>query len=98
MQCIVYLDKPCRNGLVDDLLDVDKYECLGKKRKVKTFLAFVDESIGERESMKFMEGLSSATQVLLKVYFLPKCYIEGLTLLLTLDRTHGLNEELGRCR
>ena len=38
------------NRLVDGTLDVDEEECLA-------FLALVDESISERESRMFLEGL-----------------------------------------
>ena len=69
------------------------------------FLAMVEESIGEREREKFVEGLNSKVKLTLykcfgrEVQF--KKYLHGLsdagTRLLFKFRsgTHGLNEELG---
>ena len=114
--------KPCRgrqrkvwSRLVDNLfgsLDLDKAEWLDEIEKgdssLKAFLAMVEESIGEREREKFVEGLNSKVKLTLykcfgrEVQF--KKYLHGLsdagTRLLFKFRsgTHGLNEELGRHR
>ena len=49
--------------LVDNLfgsLDLDKAEWLDEiEKREKAFLAMVEESIGERERKKFVEGLNS---------------------------------------
>ena len=101
--------------LVDNLfgsLDLDKAEWLDEIEKgdssLKAFLAMVEESIGEREREKFVEGLNSKVKLTLykcfgrEVQF--KKYLHGLsdagTRLLFKFRsgTHGLNEELGRHR
>ena len=65
--------------LVDNLfgsLDLDKAEWLDEIEKgdssLKAFLAMVEESIGEREREKFVEGLNS--KVKLTLY---KCFWEG---------------------
>ena len=75
---------------------------------LKAFPAMVEESIGEREREKFVEGLNSKVKLTLyrcfgrEVQF--KKYLHGLsdagTRLLFKFRsgTHGLNEELGRHR
>ena len=93
--------------LVDNLfgsLDLDKAEWLDEIEKVdsslKAFLAMVEESIGEREREKFVEGLNSKVKLTLykcfgrEVQF--KKYLHGLsdagTRLLFKFRsgTHGL--------
>ena len=91
---------------------LDKAEWLDEIEKgdssLKAFLAMVEESIGEREREKFVEGLNSKVKLTLykcfgrEVQF--KKYLHGLsdagTRLLFKFRsgTHGLNEELGRHR
>ena len=95
--------------LVDNLfgsLDLDKAEWLDEIEKgdssLKAFLAMVEESIGEREREKFVEGLTLYKCFGREVQF--KKYLHGLsdagTRLLCKFRsgTHGLNEELGRHR
>ena len=95
--------------LVDNLFGSDKAEWLDEIEKgdssLKVFLAMVEESIGERESKKFVEGLNKLTLYKCfgkEVQF--KKYLHGLndagTRLLFKFRsgTHGLNEELGRHR
>ena len=72
------------------------------------FLAMVEESIGEREREKFVEGLNSKVKLTLYKFFRRevqfKKYLHGLsdagTRLLFKFRsgTHELNEELGRHR
>ena len=59
----------------------------------------VEESIGEREREKFVEGLNS--KVLYKCFGREvqfKKYLHGLSDAGTRSGTHGLNEELGRHR
>ena len=62
----------------------------------------VEESIGEREREKFVEGLNSKVKLTLykcfgrEVQF--KKYLHGLSDAGTRSGTHGLNEELGRHR
>ena len=99
--------------LVDNLfgsLDLDKAEWLEKgDSSLKAFLAMVEESIGERERKKFVEGLNSKVKLTVYKSFgrrfsLRSIYLHGLsdagTRLLCKFRsgTHGLNEELGRHR
>ena len=87
-------------------LDLYKAEWLDEIEKGDSaFLAMVEESIGEREREKFVEGLNSKVKLTLykcfgrEVQF--KKYLHGLsdagTRLLFKFRsgTHGLNEELG---
>ena len=93
--------------LVDNIFGSDKAEWLDEIEK-GVFLAMVEESIGEREREKFVEGLNSKVKLTLykcfgrEVQF--KKYLHGLsdagTRLLFKFRsgTHGLNEELGRHR
>ena len=83
---------------------MDKAEWLDEIEKGDSaFLAMVEESIGERERKKFVEGLNSKVKIKCfgkEVQF--KKYLYGLsdagTRLLFKFRsgTHGLNEELGR--
>ena len=98
-----------QSRLVDNLfgsLDLDKAEWLDEIEKGdSSFLAMVEESIGEREREKFVEGLNSKVIYMCfgrEVQF--KKYLHGLsdagTRLLFKFRsgTHGLNEELGEGR
>ena len=73
---------------------------------IAIFLAMVEESIGEREREKFVEGLNSRVKLLTlykcfgrEVQF--KKYLHALSdagTRLFRSGTHGLNEELGRHR
>ena len=50
--------------LVDNFFDLDKAEWLDEIEKGdNTFLAMVEESIGEREREKFVEGLKSKLSI-----------------------------------
>ena len=77
----------------------DKAEWLDEIEKEDSSLkAMVEESIGERESKKFVEGLNSKHSGK-EVQF--KKYLRGLSDAGTRSfksGTHGLNEELGRHR
>lgn len=101
--------------LIDDLfvsLGLDQAEWLQGIQNgdslLKAFLALIEESICEREGMKFEEGLNSKVKLTLyrsfgrKVEF--KRYLHGVMdagsrlLFKFRSGTHGLNEELGRHR
>ena len=95
--------------LVDNLFDLDKAEWLDEIEKgdssLKAFLAMVEESIGEREREKFVEGLNSKVKLTLykcfgrEVQFNKYLHDAGTRLLFKFrSGTHGLNEELGRHR
>ena len=62
----------------------------------------VEESIGEREREKFVEGLNSKVKLTLYKSFGKEVqfrkYLHGLSDAGTGSGTHGLNEELGRHR
>ena len=114
--------KPCRgrqrkswSRVVDDLfssLDLDKAEWVEYIQKgecsLKGFLSVVGESIDERESRKFKEGLDSKVKLSLyrtfckavefKAYLHGECDAGSRLMFKFRSGTHGLNEELGRHR
>ena len=75
---------------------------------MKGFLSAVGESIDERESRKFKEGLGSKVKLSLyktfckavefKVYLHGECDAGSRLMFKFRSGTHGLNEELGRHR
>ena len=101
--------------VVDDLfssLDLDKAEWVEGIQKgecsLKGFLSVVGESIDERESRKFKEGLDSKVKLSLyrtfckavefKAYLHGECDTASRLMFKFRSGTHGLNEELGRHR
>ena len=101
--------------VVDDLfssLDLDKAEWVEDIQKgecsLKGFLSVVGESIDERESRKFKEGLNSKVKLSLyrtfckavefKAYLHGECDAGSRLMFKFRSGTHGLNEELGRHR
>ena len=101
--------------VVDDLfssLDLDKAEWVEDIQKgecsLKGFLSVVGESIDERESRKFKEGLDSKVKLSLyktfckavefKAYLHGECDIGSRLMFKFRSGTYGLNEELGRHR
>ena len=101
--------------VVDDLfssLDLDKAEWVEGIQKgecsLKGFLSVVGESIDERESRKFKEGLDSKVKLSLyrtfckavefKAYLHGECDTGSRLMFKFRSGTHGLNEELGRHR
>ena len=93
-------------GLVDKaewVEDIQKGEC-----SLKGFLSVVGESIDERESRKFKEGLDSKVKLSLyrtfckavefKAYLHGECDAGSMLMFKFRSGTHGLNEELGRRR
>ena len=101
--------------VVDDLfssLDLDKAEWVEDIQKgecsLKGFLSVVGESIDERESRKFKEGLDSKVKLSLyrtfckavefKAYLHGECDAGSRLMFKFRSGTHGLNEDLGRHR
>ena len=101
--------------VVDDLfssLDLDKAEWVEDIQKgewsLKGFLSVVGESIDERESRKFKEGLDSKVKLSLyrtfckavefKAYLHGECDAGSRLMFKFRSGTHGLNEELDRHR
>ena len=85
------------------MIILDKAEWLDEIEKgdssLKAFLAMVEESIGEREREKFVEGLNS--KVIYKCFGREvqfKKYLHGLSDAIVRWGTHAFNEELGRHR
>ena len=90
-------------------LELDKAEWLKDgSSSLKAFLALAGESISERESKRFEEGLNTKVKLTLYKTFGKaiefKKYLHGVAdagsrlLFKFRSGTHGLNEELGRYR